>query len=227
MKILGVYLFGSRARGDADTSSDTDVLIVYAESPAENQRTILQQQISNELREDVTFAEYSIRRLQKMFDEGHLFAWHLFQEAIPIQSSVLTPKEVMGFWRPAPYRNGRTDASHFTDLIRSIGNEITGAPASLVHEAGLTYLALRNIAMSMSATFLPRVDFTRLSPISLSTSLAIEPPCSIADYEMLIAARHASQRGTAAPAVDAAQLTRIVERSTLWADRVIGGHDAK
>lgn len=225
MEILGAYLFGSKARGDADTSSDTDVLIVYTESPTENQRTILQQQISNDLRVDVTFAEYSIRRLQEMFNEGHLFAWHLFQEATPIQSSVLSQKEMIDFWRPAPYRNGRTDAGHFADLIRSIGIELAGAPASLVHEAGLMYLALRNIAMSMSSTFLPQVDFTRLSPISLSAALAIESPCSIADYEMLIAARHASQRGTVAPQVDATQLTEIVESSTLWANRVIGSHD--
>jgi predicted nucleotidyltransferase len=222
MSILGVYLFGSLARGDQDNSSDVDVLVVYGENPGKWLKKTIYKSIKAEVGVDVVLAEYSEQRINEMFQQGHLFAWHLFQEASPLKKSILQPEKMLIFERPAPYKTGSKDAKRFINLLMSIRSEVASESVSLVHEAGLTYLALRNIAMSMSERHLPNIDFTRYSPFSLSTALGIDTPCDYVDYLRLISARHSSQRGLNAPAMDGNQLISLLDRSLIWADQVIG-----
>lgn len=227
MTLVGTYLFGSVARGDHDASSDTDVLAVYRDAPNLIQREKFHRLIKSEFETDVTIAEYSIQRLQEMFEQGHLFTWHLFQEAIPLKTSNLSPDSMLLFSQPAPYTTGVVDAERFIRLLVSIQRQLASSPGSLIHEAGLTYLALRNIAMSISARDLPKIDFTRKAPFALSTALGITAPCGVLDYIRLISARHASQRGATAPVIEHRELRKIVDRSLLWAELLIGNTNAK
>jgi predicted nucleotidyltransferase len=227
MTIVGAYLFGSMARGDHDDSSDVDVLAVYREDSNSNQREKFRRLIKTELGTSVAIAEYSEHRLDEMFQQGHLFTWHLFQEATPLKTAYLRPEAMLVFRRPARYQTSLIDARRFINLLISIRDEIASSPGSLVHEAGLIYLALRNIAMSMSAKHLPNVDFTRHSPFSLSTELGIDAPCAYLDYLRLISARHASQRGTYAPTMDCNELIKLLDQSLTWAEVVTGNTNAK
>ena len=133
----------------------------------------------------------------------------------------LISQQSFSFDLPAPYVAGIEDATRFVGLLSSVANEMQDKSCSLVHEAGLAYLALRNIAMSLSFSLQKRVDFTRYSPLNVSTSLAIRPPCSSADFEALVAARHASQRGFLPPAIDRGNFSYVINRSLEWTNTVL------
>lgn len=219
--LTGLYLFGSAARGDSDDSSDLDVLAIYDEQPEVALRKSVLNSVCEKFGDRVTLAEYSTDRLAAMFDNGHLFAWHLYQEAKPVQISGLIAQQPSLFRPPAPYVAGIEDANRFVGLLSSVVNEVQDESCSLVHEAGLAYLALRNIAMSLSIKLQKRADFTRHSPLNVSTSLAIRPPCSAADFGVLVAARHASQRGFSPPAIDGSNFRYVINHSLEWARKVL------
>ena len=219
--LTGLYLFGSAARGDSDASSDLDVLAIYDEQPDAALRKSVLNSVCTKFGGRVTLAEYSTARLATMFDNGHLFAWHLYQEAKPVQVSGLISQQPSLFGPPAPYVAGIEDASRFVGLLSSVVNEVQNESCSLVHEAGLVYLALRNIAMSLSIKLQKRADFTRHSPLNVSASLSIRPPCSATDFEVLVAARHASQRGFSPPAIDGRNFRYVINHSLEWASKVL------
>ena len=84
MNNFKAYLFGSVARGDQDPMSDTDVLLVYDKVLDSRSQADARAQVSSAMSMQCTFAEYSYGHLERMFKEGHLFAWHLHLEARPI-----------------------------------------------------------------------------------------------------------------------------------------------
>ena len=219
--LIGLYLFGSAARGDNDSSSDLDILAVYDKQPEIVQRKSVLSSVRAQFGDRVTLAEYSSSRLKVMFDEGHLFAWHLYQEAKPLKIPGLLTQLSSSFSSPTPYRGGIDDARRFVGLLSSVATEVQCESCSLVHEAGLTYLALRNIAMSLSIMLQKRADFSRNSPLNISASLAICPPCSATDFEVLVAARHASQRGLFPPTIDGINFRNVIKNSLEWAHIVL------
>lgn len=219
--LIGLYLFGSAARGDSDSASDLDILAVYDEQPEIVQRKSVLSLVSAQLGGRITLAEYSSKRLQTMFDEGHLFAWHLYQEAKPLQIPGLISQQSSSFSSPAPYKADVEDACRFAGLLFSIATEAQCESCSLVHEAGLAYLALRNIAMSLSMKLQKKADFSRNSPLNLSASLAIYPPCAGTDFEVLVAARHASQRGLLPPTIDRSNFREVINNSLEWTYTVL------
>lgn len=227
MSFAGAFLFGSRARGDHDESSDIDVLAIYGDNPDIALREKVHQAANEAFKGNVVIAEYSKARIDQFFAQGHLFAWHLFQEAIPLNISLPNIYSPHLFSKPAPYLNGGTDARKFHELLASINSELKNAPGSLVHEAGLTYLSLRNIAMSISPDILPAIDFTRYSPFSVSTSLEIDPPCKPCEYVTLVKARHASQRGGIAPEISNENLQSILAQSLIWTKKVLGVNNGR
>jgi hypothetical protein len=54
-----------------------------------------------------------------LFDEGHLFAWHLFYEGKIIQVPQLCVTGSFVAARPMPYIGGVRDAERFSHLLRS------------------------------------------------------------------------------------------------------------
>lgn len=219
--LTGLYLFGSAARGDSDASSDLDILAIYDDQPEDALRKSVLNLVCSKFGDRVTLAEYSADRLATMFDTGHLFAWHLYQEAKPVRISGLMPQQSFLFRSPAPYVAGIDDSIRFVGLLTSVANEVQDKSCSLIHEAGLAYLALRNIAMSLSIKLQKKTDFTRYSPLNLSTSMAIRPPCSVIDFDALIAARHASQRGLSPPAIDERNFRYVMKSSLEWAHTIL------
>lgn len=219
--LAGLYLFGSASRGDSDASSDLDILAVYDGQPEVELRDGILNSVRAKLGNRVTLAEYSIDRLASIFNNGHLFAWHLYQEARPVLVSGIISRQSFSFDLPAPYVDGIKDATRFVDLLSSVAGEMQDKSCSLVHEAGLAYLALRNIAMSLSFKLQKRADFTRYSPLNVSKSLATRPPCSTTDFEILVAARHASQRGLLPPAIDGVNFRYVINHSLEWAYTVL------
>jgi predicted nucleotidyltransferase len=222
MNKVATFLFGSGARGDCDEASDVDVLAIYPSAIDGVARAKTRSLVEQHLGGRVALAEYSQARIEEMFREGHLFCWHLFLEARPLNLDTSGSLANYAFRLPSPYLGGKEDSQRFLTLLKSIFRELSqGKHGSEVHEAGLIYLALRNISMSLSYTSCVRPDFTRNSPFHLSTTLGIAPPCDGDFYDLLIRCRHSSQRGMKAPTISDVDLMSVAERSVTWANEVI------
>lgn len=222
MEGASIFLFGSAARGDPDEASDIDVIAVYASDAPNASRDHLKSALTQRYGNRIALAEYSQKRIDDMFLEGHLFAWHLFLEAKHLMIKGFETTNEYCFSQPSPYRSGLEDALRFHALLRSTHSQLMdGPPSSEVHEAGLTYLALRNVAMSLSYSCCATPDFTRYSPHNISRILKIPPPCSQVVYDMLIQARHCSQRGLRAPEIGDEDLKTAVAQSLIWVELVM------
>lgn len=221
MGVCGVYLFGSVARGDSDRASDTDVLIAYEGNTLASIRTDTKSVVATKLSVPCTFAEYSRERLTEMFAQGHLFAWHLYQEGRPLDVLEIPSGNPIVFNRPQPYTGAIADATNFAVLLKSSAEHLEECSASPVYEAGIAYVSLRNVGMSLSAAMLPQPIFTRWAPFAISRAVGHAPPCSERDYDQLVAARHASQRGGHAPSFDRKTLLSQIQSAHTWATSLI------
>lgn len=214
------YLFGSLTRGDADEASDTDVLVVYESQPSAADRERVKSLVGCCLNQDCAFAEYTRDRLVTMFEEGHLFAWHLYQEARALKVSGLESKNI-NFPKPSRYQNAVLDSRNFLELLRSCLMAVQSETPSLIYEAGLAYVALRNIGMSLSAELLPKPVFDRWAPFTVAKATASTLPCSPEIYELMVAARHASQRGAASPVIDPLLLQASLVQACNWSEHML------
>lgn len=214
------YLFGSITRGDADEASDIDVLVIYESQPSVADRKRVKELIGYRLKQDCAIAEYTHNRLITMFEEGHLFAWHLYQEARALQVTGLENKN-MSFPKPSPYQSAELDSRNFLELLRSCLIAVKSEAPSLTYEAGLAYVALRNIGMSLSAEFLSRPIFDRWAPFAVAKATTITPPCHLETYDLMVAARHASQRGLSPPAIDPLSLQASLVQACNWSEHML------
>jgi len=178
-------------------------------------------QVSSAMSVSCAFAEYSHDHLTRLFKEGHLFAWHLHLEAHPILGWEKSQEYLHAFPSPSPYTEGLVDAANFSDLLRSAQQSIIHGSRSPVYEAGIAYVALRNVGMALSFSILGHPCFGRFSPFSVSAHLRLAPPCSKELYQTLIAARHASQRGLLAPPICIEKLVDGLESSYTWTKNII------
>lgn len=220
MVSAGCFLFGSLARGDADEASDRDVLIIYERESSSSSRQQIKELVTKQLQQDCAFAEYTCDRLANMFADGHLFAWHLYYESRPLQVQGIGDQDFL-FSKPAAYKSARRDALNFVELLDSCVCALKDQSASLVYEAGLAYAAIRNIGMSLSTLALPRPEFDRYVPFKVAHALRTHPPCDLGVYDLLVAARHSSQRGMDAPDLDASKLLSALIYARDWAEEVL------
>lgn len=221
MENFKAYLFGSVARGDQDRMSDTDVLLVYDKTLNSRLKAHAREQVSSAMSVHCTFAEYSRDHLERMFKEGHLFAWHLHLEALPIPGWENRQDYLHAFPSPAPYIRGLVDAINFSDLLMSVQQSVILGSRSPVYEAGIAYVALRNVGMSLSSSVLGLPCFSRFAPFDVSARLQVAPPCSMDFYQTLIKARHASQRGLPAPPIVIEKLMEGIQSAYTWTQNII------
>lgn len=134
-----IYLFGSFARNENDEFSDLDILLVYdsAEIPDLKIEHVI------DLPKTPSISSYSVVSIKKYFLEGHLFAWHLYNEAILLRSnSNYSILQYLG--PPEKYSKGNDDLEDFMKLFESIKKAVLFENFNLLFEAGNFYTFLRN-----------------------------------------------------------------------------------
>ncbi|WP_080424168.1 nucleotidyltransferase domain-containing protein [Burkholderia ubonensis] len=213
--IIDIRLFGSAARGDFDNSSDIDVLIVTNEGKPDIKS--IEQSPINQLKGNVDISIYSMNRLKSMFLEGHLFSWHLHQESRHLEHKG-TIDSIAALGTPNPYNSASTDTAELLALLDTIRSEVKSSN-SLTFEAGLIYVCARNIALSASWHTGNGIKFGRNSPFEVAAGKS-NFPLSRADYDMLVACRHASTRGTATVAPSRSWLEDRANSCHQWASEV-------
>ena len=175
-----IYIFGSMTRGEVSPSSDADVLVIRDNSDPDSFPP--------------SWSVYSRKTIETYFAIGRLFAWHLHLEAVRVY-----PRSGSGFLadlgEPAPYSSIAEDLADLTLLLRNSVSELQNGSPSPIYELGLTYTAIRDIAMAASWTMLERPSFSRYAPYELP----VRCPLPLAIYETAMSARHASTRGSAEP----------------------------
>jgi hypothetical protein len=217
--VTGIRLFGSAARGQQDTASDTDILVTYRQSPTAQDREEAHSYVQERFNGRVELAEYTDERICSFYRSGDLFAWHLHHESRSLRPSASDLLDTLG--RPAKYESGKKDVQSFITLLHTAVEGIASCDRNATYEAGLIYLASRNVAMSASWYFLNKPDFSRSAALNLSEAISVSFPLSVEEYEHLIHCRHASQRGTAAPHVDPCAIQHSGNELISWA-RIVG-----
>lgn len=212
-KLLGVYVFGSVARGDLDARSDLDLLAVVADGEGKVDEADVLAHVPMELHSlEPSISWYGRTRLKQMFSSGELFSWHLHQEA---QSLFEFERTMAELGEPAPYRDGAADVASFETILAGIPGQLRAAPENAVYELGLVYVCLRNICMAASWSLCSRPDFSRYSPFLLDGA----PPLPLAreEYELALACRMAGQRGVQPPRrVERSHVANVHARIAPW-----------
>lgn len=209
-----VRVFGSRTRGDHDGFSDFDIIVVYEEPHALN-REAIKNFLEDKLHSDVSISWYSKSKLDNYFQEGHLFAWHLYLESERIEGL----PDKYPFDKPSEYKNCEADVCSLIKIIESIKKALEKNQNNTIYEAGLLYVCCRNIAMSASLKLGDKLEFGRYSPFKLTKSEIIFP-INKKDYDILIDCRLASMRGANLKKLDYKQVIHWVESSKYWAKKI-------
>lgn len=201
--IISVSLFGSVARGDYDDNSDADVLVIVSDETGKTSDELIYSIIPDIGSLKPTVSWYGESRMRQMFQDGHLFAWHLFRETRHIYGDIDLKSK---FGEPTPYQSVAEDVSSFESVLIDIPAALKFSPHNLIYEMGLQYVCLRNIAMSASWHLLNQPDFTRFSPYNLG-ELSFTGSKHI--YDLSISCRMSSQRGS--KPIRPVKLSEIIE----------------
>lgn len=172
-----LYAFGSITRGEIDTRSDTDVLVITDEFDPE---------IPTE-----RYSVYSTRRIRELWEEGNPFAWHLNKESVLLYSSDCTSfLESLG--PPEVYRNADADCKKFLALFLGAREESEKYNGSIVFEFSNIFLAMRNYATCFSLGYRNHYNFSRRSALEMGEHSV---PIDGSAFDVLERSRILSTRG--------------------------------
>lgn len=194
-ELLGVYVFGSVARGDRDPRSDLDLLAVVADGRGKVEESEVYSHVPPDLAGlEASISWYGRHRLGTMFANGELFGWHLHQEAVPLFE---VEPVIAELGVPAPYRDAAADVASFEKVLSGIPDQLQASPENAVYELGLVYVCLRNICMAASSVLCDRADFSRYSPFRLRGVAPV--PITREEFDLAMSCRMAGQRGLQLP----------------------------
>ena len=210
---ISIRLFGSHVRGDADASSDIDVLVIADKKLSAEEACALG------ITPGADISIYSADRIRSMFMSGHLFAWHLYCESKPyIQGSKDPFFEALG--TPAPYTEGVEDSKMFLAILVEAIDAIRDK-SNYVFEAGVIHLAMRNIGIALSYHLTGRPDFSRYAALNLPKEYS--PKLSKSSYDRLVQCRYISKRGYRAVPPPHYAIEELVEYVEQWAIGLVRG----
>jgi predicted nucleotidyltransferase len=217
--VVSLRLFGSVARSDSDSLSDLDILGVV-ESSFERRVTLkIEEDVERMFQRRASFSWYGKNRLKEMFTSGHLFAWHLYLESIPlIRAKSNDMIDTMGC--PAVYNEAEADIEALIDILGTIPGAVTKCPANAAYEAGVTFVCLRNIALSVSWYSATGLDFSRYSPYGIEKNLEIPFPLNRNEYELLVMSRLSGKRGNCKTNIDDDTLLSFYPKVEEWATTI-------
>lgn len=171
----------------------------------------LSKKLEREGYKNPSFSVYKESRIIEMFKKGHLFAWHLYYESYRIFDKIdLIDK----CGRPSNYLNAMDDINFFYSIVDEIFDRIHRNLSNNIYEAGLLYIAIRNIAISASYVLFDRPVFSRYVPIFVSNFSKIDFPVSTDQYNDLMLCRKNGMEGLFVTAPS--NLLDLTEKLMLW-----------
>lgn len=213
--VTGIVVFGSYSRGDYDAQSDLDLLVVVKDGSGTTPERQIIEAIRSSLPKEPSVSFYGERKLQALFEEGNLFAWHLFLEARGVE---WFPRPSAVLKRPNPYATSLEDIGGLVAILEGVSSQVARNPWNAVFESGILYVCARNIAMSASWHLKARPDFGRYSPFELPKECRF--PLSEEQYDLAMRCRMASTRGEAPPNVTSRTVEAMSAELSPWAHAV-------
>lgn len=191
-----IYIFGSIVTGKVDSGSDVDILVV------EDNPSIEQYPSS--------WSVYSVARIREIFEQGTLFSWHLYLDALPL--NLKTDVGILQELGP-PKIYGRIQAVNEIDelivISRGALRELNNGTPSDIYELGLVGLAIRDIAMAASKFMTGEFCFSKYSPFE---NECINSPILLEEYKYLIDCRRSTTRGASTVLSESIRLS-IIDKS--------------
>lgn len=213
--VTGIAVFGSYGRGDFDVRSDLDLLVVVRDGSGTTPERQITQALEPLLPRKPSISFYGEGKLRALYEEGNLFAWHLFHESREIEGFPC-PSEL--FRKPRPYETCAEDLEGLRNILDDVPSQITRNPWNAIFELGILYVCARNIAMSASWHLKTRPDFGRYSPFGLSQKCRF--PLSKEQYELTMMCRMASTRGEVPPNVAPHIVAELSMSLQTWAGKI-------
>ncbi|RWN11442.1 MAG: nucleotidyltransferase domain-containing protein [Mesorhizobium sp.] len=212
--VVNISIFGSWVRRDNDEHSDLDVLVTVMDGSGKTPDQEIADFVRPLIGGEPSISWYGVNKLRSMFEQGDLFAWHLFLES---KSVGPYPELQAIFGRPASYATAQTDIMELHGILREVSVELIKAPRNAVFEMGILYVCARNIAMSASDKLCPTPQFGRYSPFALP----IEFPLTADEYDLAMSSRMAGQRGRSPPLIRVGDVEDMQERLMSWSELVL------
>ena len=151
---MEIYAFGSLVRGEIDSFSDIDLLLLKDTT----------EKISDIDKEQ--FSIYTYQRILELWNEGNPFSWHLHTESKCIYSSNQLPY-LKSLGKPRQYNNLLNDLNKFNQLYIDSKYSIEQNNYSTDFDLSMIFLAIRNFASCFSLGFLSKCEFSRDSAIKI------------------------------------------------------------
>ena len=174
---MHIYAFGSVCRGEIDSDSDVDILVIGGKEPSQYDPSI--------------YSVYSYDRIEELWREGNPFAWHLF-----LESRLLFASDNNDFLRsidrPSRYKKCVEDCEKFLSLFCEAREALNTGRHNVVFELSTIFLSIRNIATCFGLGVRNHPDFSRSSAIRMGSDSA--PICDSV-YRVLERSRILCTRG--------------------------------
>ncbi len=131
-----IYVFGSLCRGEIDSNSDVDLLIISNKDKL------------NDF-DKTKYSLYTQERVLELWKEGNPFAWHLFFESKMIFSADKTDF-IQSIGEPQKYRNALFDCKKFYSIFQDSRESLNNDSNSAIFDLSSIFLCIRNIATCFS-----------------------------------------------------------------------------
>jgi hypothetical protein len=179
---LAIWLYGSRARGDADEFSDTDLIAVSDSATVEPQ--MLVPAISNP-----SVSQYTWDEVTRMASYGSLFLRHLELEGQPVYESDAANGRLETILRKmGPYELAGRDVAAFRTVLRDVRESLDSGEASLVFELSTLATVFRHASV-LGCYLASRPCFARTQPVVRLVALWNLPSRWADDFQSLYAYR--------------------------------------
>lgn len=212
-RVVALRVFGSHVRGDAREDSDWDVLAVVQSSNAKMRDDLVVEVRRTLPLADVSF--YAPSTIRRMFQEGHLFAWHLYRESMSLGHE---PDFINELGEPRPYDRALDDIEALRDILNTVEASTLECPTRATYEAGLIFVSARNIALSASWFCGGHPDFSRHSPFGLDLGTVF--PLTREEYDECVRARLAGTRGIECTPLPAEFVAEAASKVSAWAAEI-------
>lgn len=185
---VAIWLYGSRARGDADELSDTDLVVVSDSATVEPRTRVL-------TRTTPFISRYSWDEIERMASYGSLFLRHLALEGKPLHESAASEGRLAALLAGmGPYQLAARDAAAFRTVVRDVRESLDSGEASLVFELSTLATVFRHASV-LGCYLANHPCFARTQPVmrlvglwNLPSEWAADFP-SLYDYRMYAESR--------------------------------------
>lgn len=199
------WLYGSHARGDADESSDVDILTVGAPAP----RWVFDELRVSPNDKKVAISVYSVAEFERMVAYGSLFLQHIRAEGRYLGGeNDCSLRETLGAM--GPYQRASRDVKSFRQSIWEAVESVTSCDGSLLYEASVLATIARHCSI-LGCYVVGQPRFGRVEPVSLFGDIV-----GLAQYEISVlckaaAYRLAAARQRPAPSPTVTEFTHLAE----------------